>query len=132
VSSRTKFLIGGLVVVAIIGGLIATSFSGPGDEYLTVAQVKALGPDQPRNVRVAGEIVPDSIGYNTRELHLTFTIQDPSGRLTISYHGPQPDMLVDAVEAVAIGRYDPATELFEAEELLMKCPSKYEKKQTGE
>lgn len=127
-SPKTKFLIGGLVVIAVIGVLIATGFSGSTDEYLTVAQVKALGPDQPRNSRVAGEIVPDSIQYNTRELQLTFAIQDPTGQLTISYHGPQPDMLVDAVEAVAIGRYDPATGLFEAEELLMKCPSKYGEK----
>lgn len=124
-SPKTKFLIGGLVVIAVIGLLIATSFSGSTSEYLTVAQVKALEPGQTRNSRVAGEIIPDSIQYNTRELQLTFVIRDPTGQLTISYHGPQPDMLVDAVEAVAIGKYDPATGLFEAEELLMKCPSKY-------
>jgi cytochrome c-type biogenesis protein CcmE len=38
-------------------------------------------------------------------------------------------MLVDAVEAVAIGKYDPAAEVFEADELLMKCPSKYEEQE---
>jgi cytochrome c-type biogenesis protein CcmE len=62
-------------------------------------------------------------------LHLVFEIEDETGQLAISYYGPQPDMLVDAVEAVAIGRYDPVTEVFEAEELLMKCPSKYEEQQ---
>jgi hypothetical protein len=36
--------------------------------------------------------------------------------------------LVDAVEAVVVGKYDPADQVFEAEELLMKCPSKYEEK----
>ena len=65
----------------------------------------------------------------TGELHLTFSIQDETGTLPISYHGPQPDMLVDAVEAVAIGKYDAAGEVFVAEELLMKCPSKYEEKE---
>jgi cytochrome c-type biogenesis protein CcmE len=38
-------------------------------------------------------------------------------------------MLVDAVEAVVIGKYQPTTQVFEAEELLMKCPSKYEEKE---
>jgi cytochrome c-type biogenesis protein CcmE len=126
VSSTTKFLIGGLVVAVVIGVLIATSFSGSTSDYLTVAEVKAMEADQTRNARVAGGIVPDSVNWNTRELHLTFEIEDETGQLPISYHGPQPDMLVDAVEAVVIGKYDAADQVFEAEELLMKCPSKYE------
>ena len=128
-SSTMKFLIGGVVVVVVIGILSATSFSGSTSDYLTVAEVKALGPEQARDSRVAGEIVADSVEWNTRELHLIFDIEDGTGQLAISYHGPQPDMLVDAVEAVAIGKYDPAAQVFEAEELLMKCPSKYEEKQ---
>ena len=128
-SSTMKFVIGGVVVAVVIGVLIATSFSGSTSDYLTVAEVKALGPDQTRDSRVAGAIVPDSVDWSTRDLHLTFEIEDETGTLPISYHGPQPDMLVDAVEAVVIGKYDPAAEVFEAEELLMKCPSKYEEKE---
>jgi cytochrome c-type biogenesis protein CcmE len=128
-SSAKKFLIGGAIVVAVIGVLIATSFSGSTSDYVKIAEAKALGPEQTRNSRVAGEIVPDSVQWNTKDLHLTFEIQDETGQLAISYHGPQPDMLVDAVEAVVIGKYDPAAKVFNAEELLMKCPSKYEEKQ---
>jgi len=128
-SSTMKFIVGGVVVAVVIGALIAVSFSGSTSDYLTVAEVKALEPDQARDSRVAGDIVPDSVDYNTGELHLTFQVQDESGTLDVSYHGPQPDMLVDAVEAVAIGKYDPSAQVFEAEELLMKCPSKYEEKE---
>lgn len=128
-SSTLKFALGGIVVVAVIAVLIATSFSGSTSDYLTVAEVQALGPEQARNSRVAGKIVPDSVQWSTADLHLTFQIQDDSGTLPISYFGPQPDMLVDAVEAVAIGKYDSEKNVFEAEELLMKCPSKYEEKQ---
>lgn len=128
-SSTVKFVVGGVVVVAVIAVLIATSFSGSSSDYLTIAQVKALAPEQARNSRVAGEIVPNSVQWSTQELHLTFQIRDKTGTLPISYFGPQPDMLVDAVEAVAIGKYDPSGQVFEAEELLMKCPSKYEEKQ---
>ena len=60
---------------------------------------------------------------------MTFEVEDDTGQLAISYYGPQPDMLVDAVEAVVVGKYDPSTQVFEAEELLMKCPSKYEEQQ---
>jgi cytochrome c-type biogenesis protein CcmE len=128
-SSTMKFVLGGIVVAVVIGVLIATSFSGSTSEYLSVAEVKALGPDQARDSRVAGEIVPDSVDWSTRDLHLTFEISDDTGTLAISYHGPQPDMLVDAVEAVVVGKYDPGSKVFEAEELLMKCPSKYEEKE---
>ena len=128
-SSTMKFVLGGIVVAVVIGILIATSFSGSTSEYLSVAEVKALGPDQARNSRVAGAIVPDSVDWSTRDLHLTFEISDDTGNLAISYHGPQPDMLVDAVEAVVVGKYDPGSQVFEAEELLMKCPSKYEEKE---
>lgn len=128
-SSTVKFLIGGIVVAAVIGVMIAVSFSGSTSDYLSIAEVKALEPDQARDSRVAGAIVPDTVEWSTRELHLTFEIEDDTGRLPISYHGPQPDMLVDAVEAVVIGKYDPDSQVFEAEELLMKCPSKYEEKE---
>jgi cytochrome c-type biogenesis protein CcmE len=129
VTPTVKFLVGGVFVVVVIGLLIATSFSGSTSNYLSVAEIKALGPEQPRNSRVAGAIVPDSVNWNTRQLLLTFEVEDETGQLSIAYYGPQPDMLVDAVEAVAIGKYDPASQVFEAEELLMKCPSKYEEKQ---
>ncbi len=128
-SSTLKFLLGGIVAAVVIGVLIVTSFSGSTIEYLTVAEIKALGPDQARDSRVSGEIVANSVNWSTRDLHLTFEIEDETGNLAISYHGPQPDMLVDAVEAVVVGKYDPANQVFEAEELKMKCPSKYEEKE---
>jgi cytochrome c-type biogenesis protein CcmE len=124
-----KFVIGGVVVAVVIGVLIAVSFSGSTSDYLTIAEVKVLEPEQIRSSRVVGEIVPDSVEWNTRELHLTFEIEDGTGLLPISYYGPQPDMLVDAVEAEVVGKYDPSGGVFEAEELLMKCPSKYEEKE---
>ena len=128
-SSTTKFLVGGVVVALVIGLLIATSFSGSTSDYLTIAEVKALGVDQVRDSRVSGAIVANSVEWSTRDLHLTFSIEDETGTLPISYHGPQPDMLVDAVEAVAIGKYDHEGQVFEAQDLLMKCPSKYEEEQ---
>ena len=128
-SPTVKFIIGGVVVAVVIGVLIATSFSGSTSDYLTVADARALGPEQSRDSRVSGAVVPDSVEWSTQDLHLTFRIEDETGILPISYYGPQPDMLVDAVEAVAIGKYDPATEVFEADELLMKCPSKYEEQE---
>lgn len=127
-SSKVKFLIGGVVIVAVIGALIATSFGSSTSDYLSIAQVRQLGAEQPRDSRVGGKIVPDSVNYSTQDVQLTFQVQDQTGTMAIVYKGPKPDMLADAVEAVAIGKYDSATQVFNADELLMKCPSKYEEK----
>jgi cytochrome c-type biogenesis protein CcmE len=94
-SPTVKFIIGGVVVAVVIGVLIGTSFSGSTSDYITVADARALGPDQSRDSRVAGAVVPDSVEWSTRNLHLTFRIEDETGILPISYYGPQPDMLVD-------------------------------------
>lgn len=128
-SSRVKFIIGGVVVAVVIGVLIFTSFSGSTSEYLTIAEVRGLEPEQPRNSRVSGEIVVDSVNYSTRDILLTFEIEDETGILPIAYKGPRPDMLEDAVEAVVVGKFDTSAQIFRADELLMKCPSKYEEKE---
>lgn len=125
-SSRLKFLIGGAVVVAVVAGLIAVSLSQSTSDYLKIAQVKARDQNQTRSSRVTGTIVPNSVNWDIQDLHLTFQITDDTGTLSISYHGPKPDMLVDAVQAEVVGKYNAAGQVFEADQLLMKCPSKYE------
>ena len=79
-SSTTKFVIGAVVVALVLIGWFAFSVLGDSSsDYLTIAEVKALGPDQTRNSRVAGEIVPNSVEWSTRDLHLTFAIADETG-----------------------------------------------------
>ena len=78
-SSTAKFFIGGAVVVAVIAALIATSFSGSTSDYLQIAAIKALGPDQARDSRVSGAIVPNTVEWSTRDMHLTFVIEDDTG-----------------------------------------------------
>jgi cytochrome c-type biogenesis protein CcmE len=124
-SGTLKFVVGGLVVAVVIVVLIVSGFSGSTSEYVSIADARQALVGE-RAVRVVGEIVPDSVAWDARNLTLAFTIQDDTGTLPIVYHGPQPDMLVDAVEAVVVGHFDPALDAFTAEELLMKCPSKYE------
>jgi cytochrome c-type biogenesis protein CcmE len=114
-----------MVVAAVIIVLIVTGFSGSTTDYVSIADARQAQPGE-RAVRVVGAIVPDSVAWDARNLTLTFAIEDDTGQLPIVYRGPQPDMLVDAVEAVVVGHFDPAADAFEAEELLMKCPSKYE------
>ncbi len=45
--------------------------------------------------------------------------------MEVRYHGQKPDQFDQAHHIVAIGRYDGTA--FQADKLLIKCPSKYEK-----
>jgi cytochrome c-type biogenesis protein CcmE len=49
----------------------------------------------------------------------------------VVYHGPKPDLLRDEAQAIITGKLD-AEGMFEAEELLLKCPTKYEEAVPGQ
>ena len=127
--ARSKFIIGGAIIVLALGYLIVSSIGGSTAYYLTVQEVKAKGPSE-RTVRVAGTVIGETIEWNAKELMLRFNIADASGSLAVIYNGPRPDMLRDDAEAVVEGRYIEG-ESFEANNLLLKCPSKYEEGATA-
>ena len=57
-------------------------------------------------------------------LHAAVT--DPSRtRMEVVYSGPKPDLLRDEAQAIVTGHID-ANNVFYADELLLKCPTKYE------
>ncbi len=57
---------------------------------------------------------------------LADAVADPNApRITIHYTGVKPDLLKDEAQAIVTGSLD-AEGVFQATELLMKCPSKYE------
>ena len=122
--ARSKFIIGGAIIVLAVGYLIVSSIGGSTAYYLTVEEVKAKGPSE-QTVRVAGTVMGETIEWSAEELKLRFKIADDSGNLAVIYNGPRPDMLRDGSEAVVEGRYIEG-ESFEASNLLLKCPSKYE------
>ncbi len=126
---RSKFIIGGAIIALAVGYLIVSSIGGSTTYYLTVEEVKAKGPSE-RTVRVAGTVMGDTIEWSAQELMLRFKIADASGSLAVIYNGPRPDMLRDGAEAIVEGKYVGGGS-FEASNLLLKCPSKYEEAATA-
>jgi cytochrome c-type biogenesis protein CcmE len=127
--ARSKFIFGGAIIVLAVGYLIVSSIGGSTAYYLTVEEVKAKGFSD-RTVRVAGTVVGETIEWSAQELMLRFRIADASGSLAVIYNGPRPDMLRDGAEAIVEGTYGEGG-FFEANNLLLKCPSKYEEAATA-
>lgn len=124
---QIRFLVGGLVLALVAGYLIWSAAHGATAYYVTIAELAQM-PVSGRNVRVTGYVVGESIDWEPSELRLRFDVVDDGGRLAVVYEGPRPDMFRDGAEVVVEGRMG-ASGLFEARQIILKCPSKYEEAQ---
>ena len=132
---RAKFIIGGIIVAAAVVYLIASSISSSAQYYLTVKELRDKEQTMAgRNVRVSGFVVGDSIAYNPQASNLSFDIVDSHDELSstvkvrtlkIVYTGPKPDLLQHEAQAIAEGKLNPDG-TFAANNLLLKCPTRYE------
>lgn len=131
-SGKLKYLIGGLTAALAIGYLIWSAAGEATAYYMTIPEIVSRGPS-PRTMRVAGTVVEGSIDWEPRDFRLQFEIMDEhsdadGGRLPALYHGPRPDMFREGADVVLEGKYTSAG-LFEANQMLLQCPSKYEEAQ---
>ena len=154
---RAKFIIGGLLILAAVVYLIASSTQASAEYFLTVDELSAQGKGiVGKNLRVSGAVIGDTIRYEPSTLTLTFDVAhvpgdndeverlgglaavlhaavvDPSrNRITVQYSGPRPDLLKNEAQAIMTGQFG-SDGLFHADELLLKCPTKYEEAIPGQ
>ncbi len=154
-----KFVIGGVMVLAAVVFLIWTATASNLEFFMTVDELHAKGQSiVNKNLRVSGAVIGDSIQYDPQSLTLTFEVAhvpgdnaelttegglaealhqaviDPSrARMKVVYVGVKPDLLRNEAQAIITGRLG-ADGVFHADELLLKCPTRYEEavpKQAG-
>src|SRR3972149_7060102 len=79
---RLKFWIGGLLLVAAMVYLIASSTSAAAQYYLTIDELQAKGQIvRGRDLKISGAVDGDSIAYDPETLTLHFTIANVPGDL---------------------------------------------------
>jgi cytochrome c-type biogenesis protein CcmE len=154
---RFKFIIGGIVIIAAVVYLIVSSTQASAQYFLSVDELKAKASQvKDRDLRISGAVIGDSIQYDPQTLTLKFTIanipgdnkeieaqgglakvlydavNDPSrSRLTVVYQGVKPDLLRNEAQAIITGKIGDDG-VFQADELLLKCPTKYEEAVPGQ
>ncbi len=126
-NKNLKFIIGGVLVIALIITLIVQATVSTGAYYLTVTELAEKTPGiVGERVRVSGTVVDGSEDWNPQEITLRFAISDEDGaQLPIVFYGPRPDNFQRAASAIVEGELL-ADGTFQAETLLLKCPSRYE------
>ena len=154
-----KFVFGGILILGAVVFLIWSSTAATQEYFLTVDELNAKGSSiVDKNLRVSGAVIGDTIQYDTSNLTLTFDVAhvpgdnavlekqgglaealhlavlDPSrSRMKVVYVGPKPDLLRNEADAIMTGHLG-KDGVFYAEELLLKCPTRYEEavpKQAG-
>jgi cytochrome c-type biogenesis protein CcmE len=129
-NSKIKYIVGGFVIVGLIAYLIVSSISSAGAYYREVGEVLAQQNTLAgKNLRVSGNIVTESVKYDAAKLDLNFVISDPADAtktLPVYFHGVQPDQITrEGASAIVEGSLGP-NGVVEANNLLLKCPSRYE------
>lgn len=125
-NKKTKFIVGGVMVVLAVVYLIYAGLANNAAYFLTVDELYAKGTTiENRTVRVAGQVDAATINFNNRDLILNFDVTSETGeRLPVVFNGPKPDQMREGAEAILEGKYD--GQIFTAQSLLLKCPSRYE------
>lgn len=146
-----KFVIGGAMILGAVVFLIWTATASNLEFFMTVNELNAKGQSiVDKNLRVSGAVIGDSIQYDAKSLTLTFevahvpgdgpeietegglaevlhqAVMDPSrARMKVVYVGVKPDLLRNEAQAIMTGHLG-ADGIFYADELLLKCPTRYE------
>jgi cytochrome c-type biogenesis protein CcmE len=129
-NKKVKFIIGGVAIIALVIYLIVSAVGSAGAYYREVGEVLAQQSTLTgKSLRVSGNVVQESIQYDAPTLSLSFKISDPADagkQLPIHFHGVQPDQIGrEGASAIVEGKLLPNGTV-EANNLLLKCPSRYE------
>ncbi len=148
--NRTKFAVAGLVLLGTMIVLILAGTLSTGRYFITVNDLVARSDLVGKTVKVTGAVIGSTIDFdaNTKTIHFTMAhitdsaaeLEDEGGlakalheaainpnatRLKVEVpNQAMPDLLKDEAQAIVTGKLG-ADGVFRADELLLKCPSKY-------
>lgn len=124
---KIKYVIGFIVIAACVGVgafMLKTSMT----PYLPFKEAMIANG---REVQVIGTIVKGTRMLDSKTGKSTFKMKDEAGtEMTVETVESLPTNFEHAKSVVAIGTYKDGA--FQSSRLLLKCPSKYEKKSEGE
>lgn len=150
-AGRSKFLVGGFLILAAVVYLIYSSTQSSSQYFLTIDELFLRGESSiGLPTKVTGAVLGETIDYDSDSLTLSFTVahlpadndilveegglsvalnsavNDSSRqRMQVVYYGVMPDLLQHEAQAIMTGKLA-EDGIFYADELLLKCPTRYE------
>jgi cytochrome c-type biogenesis protein CcmE len=144
-TQRIQFLIGGVLLLTAVIYLIMISTASGAQYFITIDELLSNPEYVGQPVRLTGAVVGDTIEYDANNLIIDFTIahipsetdnlalalhqavnNPDAARLSVHIEGEvKPDLLENEAQAILSGELG-SDGVFYANELLLKCPSRYE------
>lgn len=129
---KAKYVIGGIIIVLfVVWG--ASAFLKTTIQYVSIEEAAKAE----RMVQVMGKIDFDRVVYNADDSRLEFAIYDAEAEqkigarsLNVLFYGVVPGNFDQATSVVLKGKAE--GDHFVAEQMLVKCPSKYQGEQGDE
>lgn len=110
-----------VVLLAAAAAVGVTSFKKTMTPYIGFSEARSASG----LVQVNGKLADKNYVLKPQEQFLRFNLRDDHGEvMPVEYRGVIPGNFDQAVSVVAIGKYE--GDHFEAQQLLVKCPSKYQ------
>jgi len=119
-----SFLVAGLAVVGAIIYLVVANTGTTAEYYMTIKELRGCSSCQSQNVRVLGNVAPNSVVTNTQTQVVRFTITQGAETLPVVYGGIVPDTFKSGLQVVVEGHM--VNGVFQAQTLLAKCPSRFQ------
>lgn len=120
----------GIIAVAIVIIMTSIGDASSYENFTTAKAMKHSGED--KSIHVVGQLKKNTsgevTGLNVREDKVSFTfmlVDDQGVEQEVFYNEPVPADFSRSESVVVIGSYE-NDEIFIADKILMKCPSKYQ------
>ena len=111
-----------ITLVLVLAGIAFTvrAFVANTSPYVKVTQLETRG----QNVHLPLKPLQETAQFDIKTMTLTFEGEDETGRVKVVYPKGKPNNFEAATQVVVIGSYKDG--VFYAEDMLVKCPSKYQ------
>lgn len=127
---KLKFVLVISIILGAFGYLMFSGFNNGKAYYMTINEVTASegkGKIGKQTLKVSGKLVGESVKWEASKPELRFQIisEDKKETMSVVYKGVKPDNFNDGIDVIVDGKYT-VEQVFLADILLTKCPSKYE------
>jgi len=137
-SKGTQIVVGATAIALLVGWYATANLGGLASfqYYETLGEFREAGMPAER-ARVHGYVANGSIQRDLEGRQVRFHVQadpphaggDPGAPLPVLFNSLEvPDLFKDGAEVVVEGRMDPRQQVFMADLVLAKCPSKFQAK----
>tara|TARA_B100000929_G_scaffold68075_1_gene51914 strand:+ start:131 stop:568 length:438 start_codon:yes stop_codon:yes gene_type:complete len=123
--TRTKFVIGGAVILAVIVALSLQELQKMTVFFYTPAEVLASPAEfEDKTIRIGALVQQGSVDWNAQAIQLSFKItEDGEKSIPVYYAGVKPDLFREGQGVVVEGKMNGPR--FEASKLLVKHSEEY-------